>query len=73
MREVRDKLEKISEVAPDIPESIIALYKVNFKNNTTSKPIIANGLDEIEIYKEIEVEKDIIRANDKSKIQVRTI
>ena len=52
VKEVREKLAKISEVAPDIPESIISLYKLNFKDNTTSKPIIANGLDEIEIYKE---------------------
>ena len=54
VKEVREKLAKISEVAPDIPESIISLYKLNFKDNTTSKPIIANGLDEIEIYKEKE-------------------
>lgn len=53
LSEVRDKLSKISEVAPDIPEEIITMYKQNFKDNTTSKPIIANGLDTIEIYKEL--------------------
>jgi hypothetical protein len=52
LREIRDKLEKISEVAPDIPEKIIALYKEHFKDTTTSKPIIANGLDVIKVYKE---------------------
>ena len=52
LKEVRDKLSKISEVAPDIPETVIAAYKQNFKDNTTSKPIIANGLDTIEVYKE---------------------
>jgi hypothetical protein len=52
LADVRDKLARISEVAPDIPESIILLYKANFKDNDTSKPIIANGLDKIEIYKE---------------------
>jgi len=50
--EVREKLARINEVAPDIPESVIKLYKLNFKDNTTSKPIIANGLDEITIYRE---------------------
>lgn len=50
--EVREKLARINEVAPDIPESVIQLYKQNFKDNTTSKPIIANGLDEIHIYRE---------------------
>lgn len=53
--EVREKLARINEVAPDIPESVIKLYKINFKDNTTSKPIIANGLDEINIYRESEV------------------
>jgi len=58
LTEVRDKLSKISEVAPDIPEEIIAAYKKNFKDNTTSKPIIANGLDIIEVYKEKEKEAE---------------
>lgn len=52
LKEIREKLSKISEVAPDIPEAIIESYKHNFKDNTTSKPIIANGLDTIEVYKE---------------------
>ena len=52
LTDVREKLARISEVAPDIPESIILIYKKNFKDNETSKPIIANGLDKIEIYKE---------------------
>jgi hypothetical protein len=53
LNDVRDKLARISEVAPDIPDSVIALYKVQFKDNHTSKPIIANGLDAIEIYREV--------------------
>lgn len=56
LKEVRDKLSKISEVAPDIPESIIILYKQHFKDTNTSKPVIANGLDAIEIYKEKDVD-----------------
>ena len=55
LKEVREKLSKISEVAPDIPESIIESYKQHFKDNITSKPIIANGLDTIEVYKEKEI------------------
>jgi len=50
--DVREKLARISEVAPDIPDSIILLYKKNFKDATTSKPTIANGLDTITIYKD---------------------
>jgi len=63
LKEVRDKLSKISEVAPDIPEIVITMYKQNFKDNTTAKPIIANGLDIIEIYKE--------KAINESKVKVR--
>lgn len=50
--EVREKLARISEVAPDIPESVIKLYKVNFHDSSAAKPIIANGLDSITIYRE---------------------
>jgi hypothetical protein len=59
--EVREKLARINEVAPDIPESVIKLYKLNFKDNTTSKPIIANGLDEITIYRETSTPRIQIR------------
>ena len=50
--DVRDKLARISEVAPDIPDVIIDQYNKTFKDNSTSKPIITNGLDEIIVYKE---------------------
>jgi hypothetical protein len=52
LSEVREKLARISEVAPEIPESIILLYKKNFKENLTAKPIIANGLDQIIPFEE---------------------
>jgi hypothetical protein len=50
--EVREKLARINEVAPDVPENIIAQYKKQFKDNGTSHPVIANGLDIIHVYKE---------------------
>lgn len=52
LSEVREKLARVSEVAPDIPESVIRQYKIQFHDTETSKPIIANGLDEIIIYRE---------------------
>jgi hypothetical protein len=52
LNDVRDKLARISEVAPDIPDSIITLYKKNFKDNDANKPIIANGLDKIKVYRD---------------------
>jgi len=59
--DVRDKLARISEVAPDIPDIIIELYNKTFKNATTSKPIITNGLDEIIVYKEKQVEQSGVK------------
>jgi hypothetical protein len=50
--EERVKLARIAEVSPDIPDSVIELYKKTFKDSIASKPIIANGLGEIIIYKE---------------------
>jgi hypothetical protein len=51
LSDVRDKLSKISEVAPEIPQSVIDHYRKHFKDTKSSKPLIANGLDEIEVYK----------------------
>jgi len=48
--DVRKKISHIQEIAPDIPDSVIETYKKKFKNITATKPIIANGIDEIQIY-----------------------
>jgi len=58
LEDVREKLARISEVSPDIPESIIALFKKNFEKGETHKPIIANGLDKIIVYKEVKSQID---------------
>jgi hypothetical protein len=50
LQDVREKLARVAEVAPDVPTAVILLYKQQFKDNITAKPIIANGLDEITIY-----------------------
>jgi hypothetical protein len=50
LEEIRDKLARVGEVAPDIPESVIAEYKIKFKDGEAKKPIIFNGLDAIKIY-----------------------
>ena len=68
LTDVRDKLARISEVAPDIPDNVINLYKIQFRENTTAKPIIANGLDKIEIYKE-----DVIVVTPRPRIEIRRL
>jgi hypothetical protein len=50
LEEIREKLARVGEVAPDIPESVLAEYKLRFKDGEAKKPIIANGLDRINVY-----------------------
>lgn len=51
LEEVRDKLARVGEIAPDVPETVIAEYKIKFKDGEAKKPIIMNGLDKINVYK----------------------
>jgi hypothetical protein len=52
LEDVRDKLSRVSEVSPDIPDSVITEFKHKFKDSTAKRPIIANGLDEILVYRD---------------------
>jgi hypothetical protein len=51
LEEVREKLARVGEIAPDVPESVISEYKIKFKDGDAKKPIIMNGLDKIAVYK----------------------
>jgi hypothetical protein len=50
LEEVRDKLARVGEVAPDIPEIVLNEYKKKFHDGEAKKPIIANGIDKIIVY-----------------------
>ena len=50
LEEVRDKLARVGEVAPDIPETVLNEYKKKFHDGEAKKPIIANGIDKIVVY-----------------------
>lgn len=65
LTEIREKLARISEVSPDVPESVIAQFKKNFRDGNTSKPIMCNGLDEVIVHKEA-----IIAPTDRPKVQI---
>jgi hypothetical protein len=54
LQDVRDKLSRVSEVAPDIPDPVIREFREKFKDSSAKRPIIANGLDEIYVYREKE-------------------
>lgn len=51
LEEIREKMARVGEVAPDIPESVLKEYKIKFKDGETKKPIIANGIDKIVVFK----------------------
>ena len=51
LEEVRDRLARAAEVAPDIPEAVIEDYKKKFKDGNAKKPILFNGLDRIMVYR----------------------
>lgn len=50
LEEVRDKLARVGEVAPDVPETVLSEYRKKFHDGEAKKPIIANGLDKIIVY-----------------------
>jgi hypothetical protein len=50
LEEVRDKLARVGEVAPDVPETVLDEYKKKFHDGEAKKPIIANGIDKIVVY-----------------------
>lgn len=48
---IKEQLERLREVSPQIPDDIIKEYKTAFSNYTeVAKPEICNGLDKIEVY-----------------------
>ncbi len=51
LEEIREKMARVGEVAPDIPEAVLREYKIKFKDGETKKPIIANGIDKIVVFK----------------------
>lgn len=52
LKVVRETMERLNEVAPQIPNDIIQEYQVKFdKYEKIKKPEITNGLEEIVIYR----------------------
>jgi hypothetical protein len=48
---IKEQLERLREVSPQIPDDIIKEYKQNFSHYVeVAKPEICNGLDKIEVY-----------------------
>lgn len=55
LKVVREQMERLNEVAPQIPNDVIREYQAKFdKYDNVKKPEITNGLEEIVIYREEE-------------------
>lgn len=54
LKVVRDQLDRLHENSPQIPESVVQLFKKQFGDTTPelSKPNITNGLDPIRVHVE---------------------
>jgi hypothetical protein len=44
---IKSDFDQLNEIAPPIPDEIIAKYKLKFNNTEVTKPSICNGLDKI--------------------------
>jgi hypothetical protein len=53
LKVIREQLERLSEISPQIPESVIKTFNAKFHDTKEiSKPEITNGLDPIIVYVE---------------------
>ena len=52
LKKMRETMQHVSEVAPAIPNKVIETYRKHFVDSKVAKPIIANDLEEIVIFRE---------------------
>ena len=68
---IREQLERLAEISPQIPETIITMFNEKFHDQTNvSKPEITNGLDPIHVYVE---NSESFTPDDRSKIAVKVV
>ena len=67
----REQIERLLEISPAVPDSILLKYKEKFKNNTDfSHPEITHGFKKVYVNKHVEQEKsekvkiEIVHGND---------
>lgn len=51
LRDLRENMARVSETAPPLPEAVTNAFREKFKSGLTAKPIEANGLDQIIVYR----------------------
>lgn len=58
---VRETIERLAEISPSLPPSVIAKYQENFAEHESAKPEVANGLHTIDIYPESSVPAERVK------------
>ena len=53
LKNIRQQMTQVSETAPRIQEKAILEYQKRFHDEPVSKPLVANGLEQVKIYKEV--------------------
>ena len=61
LKVVRETAERLAEVSPSIPPSVIWNYQQSFADHASAKPEVANGLHLIEVYPEQEAVAERVR------------
>jgi hypothetical protein len=68
---IREQLERLAEISPQIPDQIITMFNDKFHDQkNVSKPEITNGLDPIHVYVE---NSESFTPDTKSSIEVKMI
>jgi hypothetical protein len=57
LKMVQEQYERLNEIGNILPMRVIDDFKKKFKNSAVSKPELANGLDEIDIYGRNKIKK----------------
>ena len=59
LKYVKDQYDRLQEISPLVPQSIVRSFQRKFKNETEiSKPEEANGLEKITVYRRTDEEQD---------------
>ena len=58
---VREGTDRLAEISPSIPPSVILKYQDRFANHESAKPEVANGLHTIEVFPESQTVAERVR------------
>ena len=50
LKSIQEQMTRISETAPKLDSQAIQEFKLKFHKESVSKPVVANGLDQVHIY-----------------------